>query len=396
MACGFENGAVRVFDIATTSQLHEYRHHQARVVSLVFSQDCAKLFSAGEDGLICVYDAVRNYQPIKTVVSAHAGDKIDLSLGPNGKFLASIAIGSGSIVILNIDTMDKVLEISSQGRKLKLVQFAPIKNEVFAITQDCRLHRYCLDTGELAHESSPLHLDVINTMCISENGRYLLTGGSEGLLKIWLLGKNGPHEKRCQSFIGHPATITAAMFSPDKRQVVSVGDGYGILVWDVHVDATEDLSEYVDRLIDERTHAEQQRIEEQAEGAETPPPRLPILAKSQAVSEMIDNFRQRLRADDLESEEMFEGSTGLLGREPSPLVRVRERAMGLDLSLSPTQASQTVQTDHHHDQLLQADRSTVNAQANNALSTHQSALPVPVLIKSAVYRLLYQFVLNFL
>ena len=157
MACGFENGAVRVFDIATTSQLHEYRHHQARVVSLVFSQDCAKLFSAGEDGLICVYDAVRNYQPIKTVVSAHAGDKIDLSLGPNGKFLASIAIGSGSIVILNIDTMDKVLEISSQGRKLKLVQFAPIKNEVFAITQDCRLHRYCLDTGELAHESSPLH-----------------------------------------------------------------------------------------------------------------------------------------------------------------------------------------------------------------------------------------------
>jgi WD40 repeat protein len=72
MACGFENGAVRVFDIATTSQLHEYRHHQARVVSLVFSQDCAKLFSAGEDGLICVYDAVRNYQPIKTVVSAHA------------------------------------------------------------------------------------------------------------------------------------------------------------------------------------------------------------------------------------------------------------------------------------------------------------------------------------
>jgi hypothetical protein len=186
------------------------------------------------------------------------------------------------------------------------------------------------------------------------------------------------------------------MFSPDKRQVVSVGDGYGILVWDVHVDATEDLSEYVDRLIDERTHAEQQRIEEQAEGAETPPPRLPILAKSQAVSEMIDNFRQRLRADDLESEEMFEGFTGLLGREPSPLVRVRERAMGLDLSLSPTQASQTVQTDHHHDQLLQADRSTVNAQANNALSTHQSALPVPVLIKSAVYRLLYQFVLYFL
>jgi WD repeat-containing protein 90 len=379
MACGFENGAVRVFDIGTTSQLHEYRQHQARVVSLAFSQDGAKLFSAGEDGLICVYDALRNYQPIKTVVSAHAGDKIDLSLAPSGKLLASIGIASGSIVILNADTMDKVLEIPAQGRSLKLVQFAPIQNEVYAITQDCRLHRYCLNTGELAYESSPLHLDVINAMSISDNGRFLLTGGNEGLLKLWLLGKNGPHEKRCQSFIGHPSTITAAMFSPDKRQVVSVGSGYGILVWDVHVDASEDISEYVDRLIDERTHAEQQRVEEQAEGAETPPPRLPIPATSQAVSEMIDAFRQRLRADDLESEEMFEGldpaAAHALGREPSPLVRVRERAMGLDLSLTPTQASQTDLIDAPS---RQADRNVapLNAQPLNALATHQEALPL--------------------
>jgi len=375
MACGFENGAVRVFDIATTSQLHEYRQHQAPVVSLTFSQDGAKLFSAGEDGLICVYDAVRNYQPIKTLVSAHAGDKIDLSLAPNGKLLASIGIGSGSLVIFNVDTMDKVLEIPSQGRSLKLVQFAPIKNEAYAITQDCRLHRYCLDTGELAHESSPLHLDVINAMSMSDNGRFLLTGGNEGLLKLWLLGKTGPHEKRCQSFIGHPSTIKAAMFSPDKRQVVSVGSGYGILVWDVHVDATEDISEYVDRLIDERTHAEQQRIEEQAEGAETPPPRLPIPATSQAVSEMIDNFRQRLRADDMESEEMFErldpAAPHALGREPSPLVRVRERAMDLDLTFTPTQGTQT----DPNENVVEGDRSMVALNAQAMLSTHQEALP---------------------
>ena len=380
IACGFENGAVRVFDIATTSQLHEYRQHQARVVALTFSSDGAKLFSAGEDGLICVYDAVRNYQPIKTVVSAHAGDNIDLSLAPNGKLLASIGIGSGSIVILNVDTMDKLLEISSQGRTLRLVQFAPLTNEVYAITKDCRLHRYSLDARELAHESSPLHLDVINSISISDNSRFLLTGGQEGLLKLWLLGKNGPHEKRCQSFIGHPSTISAAMFSPDKRQVVSVGSGYGILVWDVHIDATEDISEYVDRLIDERTHAEQQRKEEQAEGAETPPPRLPIPPTSQAVSEMIDNFRQRLRADDLESESMFEaidpGVVHALGREPSPLMRVRERALDLDLSFSPTQATQT---DGSEEPLLDGDRSmqALSAQALNALSTstHQEALP---------------------
>ena len=41
------------------------------------------------------------------------------------------------------------------------------------------------------------------------------------------------------------------------REQVSVGAGYGILVWDLLIDTNEDISEFVDRLIDERI-AEQQ------------------------------------------------------------------------------------------------------------------------------------------
>ena len=38
---------------------------------------------------------------------------------------------------------------------------------------------------------------------------------------------------------------------------MSVGAGYGILVWDLLIDTNEDISEFVDRLIDARI-AEQQ------------------------------------------------------------------------------------------------------------------------------------------
>lgn len=36
------------------------------------------------------------------------------------------------------------------------------------------------------------------------------------------------------------------------EQVVSAGVGYGILVWDLMADAAEDLSDFVDRLIEQR------------------------------------------------------------------------------------------------------------------------------------------------
>jgi len=344
IACGFENGSTRVFDIGSTTQLQEYRQHQGMVVSLVYTPDGSKLFSAGADGLICVYDAVRNYQPVKTVVSAHAGDNMFLSVSANGRLLASLGVGGASALLFNTENMDKVMEVGANGRTLKLLQFAPLSNELFAITHDCRLHRYDLDTGELANESTGLHLDSINTMDWSENGKFLLTGGHDGLLKMWAVGHNGPHLKRCQSFIGHPSTITRALFSPDKKQAVSVGAGFGIMVWDLMVDTNEDVSEFVDRLIDARV-AEQQRQEHHSERSETPPPQLPVPSASQQVSSLLESFRDRMAAPEWDSEsdigrDLLDKAFG--GAEPSPLVRVRERAAALDLSMTPTHAGAAI------------------------------------------------------
>ena len=70
-----------------------------------------------------------------------------LSISPSGKMLASLGVGSASVVVFNTENMDKMLEVGANGRTLKLLQFAPLTNELFAITHDCRLHRYDLDAG---------------------------------------------------------------------------------------------------------------------------------------------------------------------------------------------------------------------------------------------------------
>ena len=90
LACGFQDGYLRIFDVGTTAVIEEYskqpnsksplahthpthlhgsarryRQHEAAIMSVQFTLDGRRLFSAGADSLIVGYDVIRGYQPIK-------------------------------------------------------------------------------------------------------------------------------------------------------------------------------------------------------------------------------------------------------------------------------------------------------------------------------------------
>jgi WD40 repeat protein len=215
--------------------------------------------------------------------------------------------------------------------------------------------RYDLDRCELSHESAPLHVGSVLSVQISDNGKLLLTGGSEGLVKVWALPENGaggPTERKCQSFVGHPSAVTCVQFTADKKQVVSAGVGYGILVWDLMADAAEDLSDFVDRLIEQRA-AEMQATDAKmaAELAEDSTPEFPQLFSvgggaggPSTEASFIDSIRKlNVPAADPDASDLSsEYDTAPVNNradEPSPLARVRERAHNLDISLTMTPAA---------------------------------------------------------
>lgn len=47
--------------------LEEYQQHAGPVRSVAFLPDGSLLFSAAEDGHVCVYDCAHNYAPVKTL-----------------------------------------------------------------------------------------------------------------------------------------------------------------------------------------------------------------------------------------------------------------------------------------------------------------------------------------
>lgn len=55
IAAGFDDGSVRIFDIASTSLLEEYTQHAGVVVDILYSHDAERLFSASTDCGLCAY-----------------------------------------------------------------------------------------------------------------------------------------------------------------------------------------------------------------------------------------------------------------------------------------------------------------------------------------------------
>ena len=110
------------------------------------------------------------------------------------------------------------------------VAIHPDSSSFFSVGQDRRISFW-----DLAHVHPVLvtnnpHGDFEPT-CISVSpcGRFLATGGADQRVCIW----DAANSALLAEGVGHSGSITSVTFSPDSKQMVSVGADGCILVWNV-------------------------------------------------------------------------------------------------------------------------------------------------------------------
>jgi WD40 repeat protein len=64
-------------------------------------------------------------------------------------------------------------------------------------------------------------------LSISQDGRFVVTGGTMGIVRLFKYETG----KMITSVKGHSSTISAVSFSPDDKQIVSVGEDGSIFIW---------------------------------------------------------------------------------------------------------------------------------------------------------------------
>ncbi|PNH08695.1 WD repeat domain-containing protein [Tetrabaena socialis] len=278
LAAGFANGRVRVFDVPSTTLLQhavetlqcplfnlllrngrvianhheitrlgpmEQQQHRAAVAELVFSPSGDRLFSGGMDGALVVYDVQRLYAPMQFLSAGVRDIKACCAVSADGAYFATVVRDPyravTSLLIFHGRSLDPFMRIETDASAFVKLAFSADSAELWALTKDRRLDRYELKDGQLVQQVVDVSSFDVTTLVVDPAGRYVLTAGVEGPLRLWgciplaALQRKGlpPH----QSFLAHPSAVLGAAFH--RGHLITVGEADCICIWRIRADARQ-------------------------------------------------------------------------------------------------------------------------------------------------------------
>lgn len=185
LVAGDMNGGLHWIPLSGEGQPRDIAHHQKGVFDILRAGGF--LYTAGGKGMLTRWDAAR----------ARSLESIQLS-----------------------------------NRSLRCLAYCPQRNELAAGASDRGI--YLLDAGtlELRHRLAGAHDNSVFTLRYSPDGRRLLSGGRDAMLKVWALEPGAPELFSAQP--AHWYTINSICFHPGGHLFATGSRDRAIKLWDAH------------------------------------------------------------------------------------------------------------------------------------------------------------------
>ncbi|XP_035694518.1 WD repeat-containing protein 90-like [Branchiostoma floridae] len=244
LACGFENGCVRVFNVSSTSLIAEHKQHRGKVVGLTFSPSGSYLYSADYFGTLVMYSTTEpDYAIIRVlgnmVARSEAHAPHALAMSEDSRHLAFVGPSDFTVSVVDARSLDEVLRVDITSMEPDVarsvvdravrVHFSPAAaRQLLVATSSNRLLRLDARTGRLLNEVSNIHRSSCSALAVSQDCRHLVTAGDK-VVKVW--DYHTRLDINFQVFIGHSEAISGVGFTPDGAGLVTVGDA--MFLWDV-------------------------------------------------------------------------------------------------------------------------------------------------------------------
>ena len=184
IACGYNNGEVRLFLLEDGSQVHSWKGHQSNVTVIAFSPDGRYIASS----------------------SSYNNDSIKLWDAKTYKLLHSYGDHTDRVNNVVFDRQSKMLASVSEDNTIKI--------------WDCKSGR-CL-------KSFVGHNDAVTFAAFSSSGQQIVSTSSDNTIRIW----DVPSGKQVTKLEGHTERIKAVSFYNDDSMLVSATNNQ-IMVWDI-------------------------------------------------------------------------------------------------------------------------------------------------------------------
>jgi RNA polymerase sigma factor (sigma-70 family) len=218
------DGIVRVWLRATGQVLHTLDDHCGPINALAFAPDGKTLAAAGQDSTIRLWDPTTGM--LRKTCKGHKGSVRALAFSTDGKVLAS-AGEDRRVLLWSPDTDDAVRDYNLRTAIPLALAFVDQKRLVVG-SEAGGLRLFDIAANKLLRDYRGLAW-AVNVVACSQDGRWLVAGGQDGVFRRWDLesGKLDEHD-----LPGHRGPVWCMDLSLDGRVIATGGLDGTVRLWD--------------------------------------------------------------------------------------------------------------------------------------------------------------------
>lgn len=242
LATGSSDKTVHIYDVESGELLQTLEGHSDAVLSVRFSADGQRLLTAGFDNTARIWDLTSG--ELEQTLSGHSWWVWAAEFSPDDKQIVTASQDGKAIVWQREESgvYQPLTEFAKHSGPIYAAQFSPDGTTVATAGYDRRVLLWNPDEVQpvdiarrLDNEADPpapfrelaQHDGPVRALAFSPDGRQLVSGGQDNVLKVWDLTLN-----REQSVLrGHASHVRDCVFSPNGNSLLSAGRDQQIKLW---------------------------------------------------------------------------------------------------------------------------------------------------------------------
>lgn len=210
------------------------RHHRSGVNSLQFDNSNGRLYSAGRDSIIRIWNTRNHRDPYLQSMEHHTDWVNDIVLCCNGKYLIS-ASSDTTVKVWNAHKGFCMSTLRTHKDYVKALAYARDKEQVASAGLDQTIFLWDVTTltaltasnNTVTTSSLTENKDSIYSLAMNQSGTIIVSGSTEKVLRIW-------DPRTCQKLMklkGHSENVRALLVNRDGTQVLSASSDGTIRLW---------------------------------------------------------------------------------------------------------------------------------------------------------------------
>ncbi|KAI8611683.1 WD40-repeat-containing domain protein [Chytriomyces sp. MP71] len=215
---------IKIWDVRTGECTSTITGHTSWVNSVAYAPNGQFFVSASSDKSVCIWDASSG--ELLRVLEGHLDIITNAVISKDSKLIVSSSIDS-CVKVFDVDTGKCINTMQEPGLSIRVALSPDNKTIAIAVkTKPYPISLFALDTGILISQLSG-HSDSVRTVLFSPDGKWLISGGADSLVKVWDL-----ESQICiKTLAGHVSRIIHLAISDDCCLIASCSKDSTARVW---------------------------------------------------------------------------------------------------------------------------------------------------------------------